>query len=236
MWISNELNIIYVASGIILAFLIISLLVKVQEKSERLKLFLFLSMVIPIIATTFYLAGQTVAKNQRSSSGGPVHWHADYEIYNCGEKLSLEKPHGISNRVGESDIHEHGDSRIHLEGVIEKPQDADLGNFFKVVGGELEKKYLKIPTDAGNVEMRGGMKCPDNRVATLQVFVYKTRNKIVSQEKLQDPAHYIISPESQIPPGDCVIFEFTPEIKNKTDKMCKFYEIAIRKGEVKYAR
>ena len=37
-----------------------------------------------------------------------------------------------------------------------------------------------------------------------------------------------------VPPGDCVIFEFTPETKERTDLMCQFYQIAIDKGDVQY--
>ncbi len=236
-----------------------------KEKSEGLKLFLFWGMVIPIIFTTLYLAGATVIINQQSVTGGPVHWHADYEIYVCGEsikdenlpqsddhtssfeffpaaqahegeaqeKLDLVDPTGFSNRVGTSDFHEHGDGRIHVEGVVENLEDVSLGNFFKAIGGQLTQTLMRLPTNHGEVIVQNGMNCPDGKPGAWQGFVYKTKGEIVTQEKLENFAEYVLSPYSQVPPGDCIILEFGSESKNRTDKICPFYQIAIEKGELK---
>lgn len=242
-------------SSLIIATLLIFSLAK-KEKSEGLKLFLFWGMVIPIIFTTFYLTAVTIAKNQRSATGGPVHWHADYEIFVCGnseqtenasvkgttktlahegEEINLKDPKGLSNRIGSSDFHEHGDNRIHIEGVVEKLQDISLRKFFEVVGGQLSQTYLRLPTNEGELIVQNGLTCPDGSKGRWQVFVYKTRNNLVTQEKLINFPDYVVSPYGTVPPGDCLIFEFGRG-KNQTDNICKFYEIALRKGEIEFAK
>ncbi len=280
-------QIIFTSSLIIAALLVFSLLKK--EKTEGLKLFLFWGMVIPIIFTTAYLAAGTVIKNQQSVTGGPVHWHADYEIYVCGksikdenlpqsddhtssfeflqhlpewlntafllgaipleegagfipqarahegeaEELDLVDPTGFSNRVGTSDFHEHGDGRIHVEGVVEHLEDVSLGKFFEAIGGQLTQTFMRLPTNHGEVIVQNGMPCPDGKPGAWQGFVYKTKGDIVTQKKLENFVDYVLSPYSTIPPGDCIIMKFDSEIKNRTEKICQFYQIALEKGEVK---
>ncbi len=215
------------------------------------------------IATVF-LAADTVIKNQTSVSKGPVHWHADFEIFVCGknplemktvkgrtqylahgeeeesheedthlEKVDLMDPTGFANRVGTSDFHEHGDNRIHLEGVVTRPDDFTLAKFFEAIGGQLTPTLLRAPTKEGELVAQTGMDCPDGQEGVLQVFLYKTQGNIVTQEKLSDFTNYVISPYSTVPPGDCLIFEFGPT-KDKTDKICDFVKIALDKGELKY--
>jgi len=45
---------------------------------KNLKKILFAAIVIPVVAATIFLAGSTIYLNSVSSSGGPVHWHADF--------------------------------------------------------------------------------------------------------------------------------------------------------------
>lgn len=254
----SEIEILAAGSILIAIFLIIAIVKKNQN--EAAKNFLFWGMVIPIIFITLYLITNTVSKNQRSITRGPVHWHADYEIYICGtEELShetkgvkqaqahegeeqefqhvdLKNPRGISNRIGSSDFHEHGDNRIHVEGVVENLADVSLGKFFEIVGGQLTESGLRLPTNEGQIEAQNGMLCPDGEPGTLQVFLYKTQGKTVIQQKLINFPDYIFSPYSTVPPGDCLIIEFGSKIKKKTEKMCPFYQIAIDQGELVYDR
>ncbi len=256
-------EILAASSFVILTLLVVSLVRR--EKSEGFKLFLFWGMVVPILFTTVYLTAATVIKNQVSITKGPVHWHADYDIFVCGqetkaatpdvheepgphldlellprvsaheeEKVDLQNPSGISNRIGSSDFHEHGDNRIHVEGVVEKLEDISLAKFFEVVGGQLTQSLLRLPTNQGELIVQNGMNCPDGKPGKLQVFVYKTLGTKVVQEKLQNFVDYVISPHSTVPPGDCLVIEFSSEVKPQTDKICRFYEIAIQKGEIQY--
>ena len=142
----------------------------------------------------------------------------------------MEDPKGLSNKVGSETVHEHNDKRMHFEGVMEDLRHASLGHFFKEVGGSLDSEHFTLPTHGGMTTLESGQKC-NSEPAKLQVFVYSTHDKTFSQQKLQDPAEYIVSPHSQAPPGDCVIIELDKE-KAKTDKMCNFYKVALQKGEL----
>lgn len=225
---SNSLKFSLAALLIILLISLIALIIK--KPQEKIKYLFFGLIVITVLANTFYLVGSTIYLNQVSATKGPVHWHADYEVWRCGKELELVDPQGFSNKVGSETVHEHNDKRMHFEGVMEDLRHASLGHFFKEVGGSLDSEHFTFSTHEGLTTMKSGQKC-GGEPAKLQVFVYKTEGRTFSQQKLEDPADYIISPESQVPPGDCVIIELDAE-KQKTNKMCNFYRVAIQKGEL----
>ena len=188
----------------------------ILNKNEKIKYLLFGLLVVIILANTIYLSGSTIYLNQISLTKGPVHYHADFEIWNCGKKVDIADPKGLSNKVGTEVVHEHNDDRIHIEGVILDKHQASLGHFFDVVGGP---------------SLESEMRCLGEFVKP-QVFVYKTDGSSFSQQKLvSNPQDYVISPYGQVPPGDCIIIEFGPQ-KEKTDKLCNFYKVAVEKGEL----
>ena len=227
---TNSLKYSLIAGGILLGVGVLALLFK--NASEKIKYWLFGAVVAVAILNTIYLAGSTIYLNQTSQTGGPVHWHADYEVWNCGELVELKDPAGLSNKVGTEVVHEHNDNRVHIEGVILEKHDASIGHFFDVLGGDLEKGHMALPTEDGLLDMEDGKGCPDGQEASLQVFVYQTKGDSFSQQKLiNNPQDYIISPFGQVPPGDCIIIEFGPQ-KDKTDKLCAFYKVAKEKGEL----
>ena len=197
-----------------------------KDKSEFLKVFFFGGIVLTILANTIYLVGSTIYLNQQSATGGPVHWHADYQIWNCGKQIELKDPEGFSNKVGTEVVHEHNDNRMHIEGVILDLDDSSPHHFFESLGGGMSDTHLTIPTEEGIVTMKNGQSCPDGKPGSLQVFVYQTINNVLTQKKLQNPQNYQITQDGNVPPGDCIIFEFEPEIKDKTDKLCTSYEVA----------
>ena len=183
-------------------------------KNEGIKALAFGVIVIVVLGITGYLIFSTISTNVKSVTGGPVHWHADFEIYSCGEKVDLIDPKGWDNKVGTPLLHEHNDGRIHVEGPVMNFADISLGNFFNVVGG--------LP-----LEKQG--EC-NGQPAILQAFVYQTEGNTFSQQKLEDFTNYVLSNYSKVPPGDCIIIEFGP-IKDRTDKLCNFYKTAVDKGE-----
>jgi len=191
----------------------------------------FILIAFPVAAATLYLAADTVYLNISSESGGPVHWHADYEIWVCDKKLDLIDPTGFENRIGSPVFHEHNDDRIHVEGVLVRVRDANLESYFEIIGGKLSDSGLSYPTDSGTVSANNGDLCND-KPGKLQAFVYKTSGNRYHQQKIADFPHYVLSPYSQVPPGDCIIIEFGEE-KNKSDKICETYTIAISKGDLK---
>lgn len=216
----------------VLAILVV-LAVLLRDRYPRSKGWLFWGIAVIVILTTFTLIGSTIYLNTVSSSKGPVHWHADFEAWACGEEMDLEDPDGfLSNKTGTPVLHEHDDKRIHLEGVVVEERSASLGEFMKVTGGSITSDSLVFPAEGGKRSFVNGQEC-NGEPAELQVFAYQTtEDDHYRVEKIDDPAGYIISDESVVPPGDCIIMEFdtTPET---TDKMCEQYEIALKIGDLK---
>lgn len=231
---SNSINYILITS--LIAVISIIAITFTKDKTDKLKWLFFLAIIIPIVLTTAYMASSTIYLNLISETKGPVHWHADYEIWNCGEKIELIEPEGLSNRIGTPVFHEHGDSRMHVEGVVVDTAEVDLHNFFEVIGGSLTNDYLSVLTDERIIEISNGNLCNGNS-GKLQVFLYKiknpedTKNWKFEQQKLNNFEDYILSPYSRIPPGDCIIIEFGEE-KERTDHICETYKVAEQRGDL----
>ena len=202
--------------------------------SEQGKKIIFVVIAVPIAIATLYLAATTIYLNMISETGGPVHWHADYEIWACGAQYEVIHSTGLDNKVGNPVLHVHDDNRIHAEGVLFKKSDASLGQFFVEVGGKLTTSEFTLPTNNGLKTWKNGELC-NGKLAKLQVFVYQVTNPsqfLFKQIKLDNFDDYVLSGYSNIPPGDCIIIEFDQE-KTKTEKICSTYKIAIEKGEIK---
>lgn len=232
----NTYSLYLLAFGTISLALLALISLKAKKLTEESKKLLFIAIVFVAMVPTLVMSGSTVYVNTISSSGGPVHWHTDIEIWNCGREVDLKDPKGLSNKIGTSTLHEHNDKRIHLEGVVMKPMDASLGNFFHVIGGSLSSDSFSAPTNEGLLSVRNGDTCAELGAGEVQVFIYQTdKEDYYTQKKLINPQDYIISPVSIVPSGDCVIVEFdTP--KDRTDKMCRSYKVALEIGKVKERR
>lgn len=189
---------------------------------------IFACMVLVILANTIYLVSSTLYVNAKSVTGGPVHWHADFEVWDCGREVELVDPIAPSNKVGSPLLHEHNDKEIHVEEAVFDSKDISVGAFFRVVGGELHSDYLQMPTNDGVVERRNGDLCPNGMSGILQVFLYKAGS--FEQQILADPENYLMTPEQKVPPGDCIIVEFGPP-KDRTDKLCQSYQVVKEKQE-----
>lgn len=216
-----------------LLFVLTVLAMKLKKSSHRVKTILFMSMIAVIVFPSLFLMISTVMVNVNSVSKGPVHWHADIEVWACGNEIELKDPDKfLSNKIGTSTLHEHNDKRIHLEGVVGKHGDASLGKFFRVIDGELNSRFMVVPTNNGPLTYKNGDMCPNGVPGEVQVFLYKTENGVYTQQKLPTPDSYSISPFSQVPEGDCVIVEFDM-VKDKTDKLCRSYTVAEEIDKVK---
>ena len=227
---SYSFSAVFYGTAILFFIVFVSLLIK--KPSPFLKKILFISILCVVTSVTIFLAGSTIYLNVVSFSRGPVHYHADFEIWNCGWEIDLKDPKGISNKIGTATLHEHNDKRIHLEGVVVDSKSASLGRFFEVIGGHINQTSLSIPTNNGELSLKSDYMCENGEIKMLQVFVYKVKNGIYYQNKVDDPKNYIIAPETNLPPGDCIIIEFD-SFKNKTDKLCRSYKVAESIGKIK---
>ncbi|MBI2134541.1 hypothetical protein HYU09_00990 [Candidatus Woesearchaeota archaeon] len=231
---SASIKYIKIASFISIFLIIVSLYIK--GKNEKTKWLLFLGIAVSIAASTAYLAYSTVYLNLVSETQGPVHWHADYEIWVCGKQVELAGPKGLSNRIGSPLFHDHGDNRIHVEGVVADTRNVDLHSFFETVGGNLDEDILEIPTENEVIKVKNDDSC-NGEEAKLQAFVYnvanpdENKNWIFNQKKIDNFPEYVLSPHSNVPPGDCIIIEFSEE-KEKTGHICATYKAATERGEL----
>ncbi len=227
-------SLFYVTIGSVLTLLLIIFAIFYPERTNTSKMIVFVSITTVIVLTTGYLVGSTIYLNIKSETGGPVHWHADFELWNCGEEIDLKDPKGLSNRIGSPVFHEHNDNRIHVEGVVVRKSEVDIDSFFDVVGGELTSTSMKVPTDDGTVSTSNGESC-NGKDGEVQIFVYRTlyaepgQREGLVYEQIKVDENYVMSPFSTVPPGDCIIVEFD-EPKEETDKICETYELAIDQG------
>ena len=188
------------ASSIILLTAALSIAFQ-SRMGELHKKVAFIVIALSVILSTSYLLFSIVSINTSSLTGGPVHWHADFEVWACGERLELQQSSGMSNRVGTSIFHHHNDYRIHVEGAITDYRQASLGKFFEVIGGDFHADELSvILKDGTRKTWMTGMACPDGRAGEVRLYVNGERNY-----ELDD---YVISPHETVPPGDVLKIAF----------------------------
>jgi len=206
-----------ILSGIWLVILTIFSIIS-GDKIENYKKLVFLMMVIPVVLSSLYLAGDTIYGNVISETGGPVHWHADYEVWVCGEKLDFADPGGLKSKIGSSTFHEHNDDRVHFEGTPKKISDINLKNYFSIIGGELNQGHIIYPTNDKIIEYKDNDACPGESLGTLKVYI--------NGELEEDFEDYVIYPDSSVPPGDCVIIVFDETSSDLTEKVCTSWQVA----------
>lgn len=204
-------------SSVIIGFIFVISLILGNKMNDKTKKIFFILIVLPIVISTLYITGHTVYLNVVSETGGPVHWHADFEIWVCGEEVKLPPPESIlDNKVGNAVLHHHNDNRIHVEGILIKKQDADLSQFFKTIGGSLTSTSIGIPKEDKSVETFTNGDLCNGEPGKLKVYVNGKLN--------QDMEEYVLSPYEQVPPGDCIIIDFSPGESETTDKICASIE------------
>ncbi len=201
-------------AGVLYASLIMSIVILIsiffrKKLNNRHKKTLFLAMVISIVFSTIYLAASTVYLNTISESKGPVHWHADFEVWICGQKVLLKEPEGLDNKVGSPVLHHHNEGkdldgryRIHVEGVLVKLSEASLRHFFEETGNYLIQDSIGLfLQDGSQKRWFNGDVCPNtDKKGTLKVFV--------NDKQIENFTEYVISPYSNVPPGDFIKIVF----------------------------
>lgn len=195
----SQLTVVGYGSLIFGILIVITILFHKKMNDISKKIVYFLIIIISAFVT-IYLIVTTLHLNIISITKGPVHWHADFEIWVCDKEVKLAEPKGLSNKQGVNLMHAHNDNRIHVEGVLLDKKAASLGAFFYAIGGSISDDGIKVPTDNGLVSVHNGDKC-NEKPAKLYVFV--------NGNLIGDPSAYIISPYEKVPPGDRIKFVFT---------------------------
>jgi len=186
-----------VTVAVFLLLLVIALvsIVFSNRLSEKTKKFFFAIIAVSVVSATLYAVGSTVFLNLISETQGPVHWHADFEIWVCGSQVkNLIAAKFPENKVGSELLHHHNDYRIHVEGVTVEKDDVSIGHFFEAIGGELTNQSITIPLDDGTkVTYSNGRQCPNGKPGKLKLLVMngQTAGRFVEKKELKD---YVMSP------------------------------------------
>ena len=172
---------------------------RMKKKEKKAVFILYVAITAAI---TLYMAGGTVYLNFTSATGGPIHWHADFEIWVCGQKLEIQNSEGLENKVGDAMVHTHDDDRIHIEGVLQHMNEASVGEFFEKIGGEFTGDTLTVPLIDKSVRTwRNGDTCHDGNPGKIRFFINGKENF--------DFGKYIIAPYPDVPPGDFLNITFS---------------------------
>ena len=195
--------------SLIFGILIIVILLFHKTMNNAVKKIVY-SLIISITSlVTIYLVLTTLHLNIISLTKGPVHWHADFEIWVCSREIKLAEPKSfLSNKQGVDLMHAHNDNRIHVEGVLLDKKAASLGAFFYAIGGSISSDGIKVPTDEGLISAHEGDKC-NEQPAKLYVFV--------NGNIIENPSQYVISPYEKVPPGDRIKIMFTEKSVEEID-------------------
>ncbi len=214
MKLTNPVLYIEIAAILLVVITIVVLFAK-EKFMTKFKKSIFIFIVIIVLLPTLYLAGNTVYKNIKSVTGGPIHWHADYQVWVCGERKDLIDPTGLSNKIGTPLFHEHNDDRIHVEGTVSNMDDVTLSSFFRTVGGKLTtNEFAYLVENGEDVNVKSGDSC-NGQPSQLKVYV--------NGQKINNVETYMYYPHGSMPPGDCVIIEFGPNLPDTTTKICDFW-------------
>ena len=180
--------------------LVLVMLLFNRAMNDIIKRAVYILLVIVVSLVTIYLVVTSIHLNIISETKGPVHWHADFEIWACGGEIKLAGPKGLSNKQGTELVHSHNDNRIHVEGILLDKEEASLGAFFHAVSGDISSDGFLVPTDDGLAVYRNGFAC-NEQPGKLYVFV--------NGNPIENPSNYVISPYEKVPPGDRIKIVFT---------------------------
>ncbi|MBI5001761.1 hypothetical protein HZC31_00080 [Candidatus Woesearchaeota archaeon] len=170
---------------------------KMREKTKQV---VFWSIVVLVSVSTLYIVAHTFYYNIFSETNGPVHWHADFEIWICGEQQILPSSQFPSNKVGTPLLHHHNDYRMHIEGTVFSWNDVTLSAFFNAIGGTLGQTYIGIPQEDGSLKYWQNDDYCGKKQGTLHLYVQK--GDAETWEEIEEIPSYIISPYADVPPGD----------------------------------
>ncbi len=201
----NDMDVTIIGTVLLLGIVAYAAVFKDQIKKENQKKRLFIIIIAITVGVTAYIGAETIYKNLKSETGGPVHWHADFEIWACGTEIIPHSPESVwDNKIGTPLLHHHDDKRIHVEGILRSRSEASLGAFFEAIGGELAATSVEID----GKRWQNGDLCND-QPGTLMMFVN-------GQQNFEFDDH-VPAPYSNVPPGDRIkiVFDERPAQINR---------------------
>ena len=116
-----------------------------------------------------------VQDNYLTDKGCPGHWHASFQVYDEGEKLSFNHPRFDMNPMPmRGHLHQPNDWKMHLEGGC-----VTVGDFFDNMGMDLRRDSLTLDS-----ELHGGKVLRDDGNMTLGFYVGLTNGTWIEKPDL----------------------------------------------------
>lgn len=157
-----------------------------------------------------------------------LHEHDDKRIHLEGVPVSI--PHDASlgkfmSVIGGEVSKDTMVVPLNNDKLYETDKDEGDGDGNGAPAAELVQPYIYTDKDGQVARFVTGEPC-GGQPAAVQVFAYQynAKEKTYMQTKVADPANYAITGNGEVPPGDCLILEFSAP-KDRTDKLCKQYGI-----------
>lgn len=157
-----------------------------------------------------------------------LHEHNDKRIHLEGVPVSLPKDASLSKFMDVVGGKINSDNLVvplNNDDLFEDGHDEQDGDGPAAYNPSLINPFIYADGEKQKAVFSNEQSCGD-QPSYVQVFAYNfnEESKTYTQTKLSDPANYAVSRHSEVPPGDCVIFEFGP-MRDKTDKLCEQYGI-----------
>jgi len=139
---------------------------KKELKSKTIK-YTIIGVIVILAVFGMYKAINNIRSFQPYYEGF-FHWHANFDVYVCGEKQEIRCPGGM---CGIMLTHHHNDDIIHTEGnLIAKKEDVSLGKFFDRIG---------IPfTETQLMDKKNGDMCNENSGKVKLIVNGKENNEL----------------------------------------------------------
>src|SRR3989338_1396139 len=128
-------------------------------KGKTLKYSIITLVVILVLVGGYYFIVKPI-KSFQPYYGGSYHWHANFELFACGQPVEVKCPGSI---CGPMNLHHHNDNIIHMEGnSIAKKEDLALGKFFDAIG---------IPFSEAQISnWKNGDICPNGEPGEIHLY------------------------------------------------------------------
>ena len=154
---------------------------KKQAKKRKIKTISIWTLVV-FIAGGFIYGIITLATGERTQpfSRGQVHWHADINVFICGEQIPLPKP-PANQHLGTPLLHTHDDGQIHVEGIIRRAEDITLSRYMDAIGKKFNNEEL---LDKQNGDLCNGEK------ATVKLYVDGKESTALGSHIIKDGERY----------------------------------------------
>lgn len=157
-----------------------------------------------------------------------LHEHDDKRIHLEGVPVSLPQDASLGKFMNVIDGEISRNTLIiplNNDDLYENGEEETDGDGPASPNPHLIEQYITQTKDGKVATFVNGQQCGD-QASEVQVFAYQynEQDKTYRQTKLDDPANYAISHFSEVPPGDCIIFEFAPPME-RTNKLCEQYGV-----------